>query len=180
MFRTVEISRLTINGIPDKLRQNMWMIFSGAIHQKNMNPGLYEELVEKVCYHKHEIQNIRNYSYLLQSMSRHTTTHDEIERDLHRSLPEHPAFQHSEGIDALRRVLQAYALRNPQIGYCQAMNIVSSVFLIFCNEENAFWMLASLCESLLTDYYNDKVVGAQVYSFGRNLLGHLSNSLIFR
>jgi hypothetical protein len=78
----------------------MWETLSGSLFLRFANPGLYARLLED-------------------NAGAHSAATDDIEKDLHRSLPEYAAYQTEEGIGALRRVLQAYSFKNPELGYCQ-------------------------------------------------------------
>ena len=39
MFRTNEVTELICKGIPNKLRSEIWMLMSGAIHERLANTG---------------------------------------------------------------------------------------------------------------------------------------------
>lgn len=94
-----------------RLRGEIWELTSGSLYLRLFQPTLYTDT-------------------LTQYSGRHSLSIDEIEKDLNRSLPEYPGFQSEEGIGRLRRVLGAYSWRNPDVGYCQAMNIVVAALLM--------------------------------------------------
>jgi len=52
----------------------------------------------------------------------------------------------NEGIgqQTLFRILKAYALHDPEIGYCQGMGFLTGLFLFYMPEEDAFWMLIAV------------------------------------
>ncbi|KAJ7147645.1 rab-GTPase-TBC domain-containing protein [Mycena crocata] len=140
LLRYPQCTRLVQVGLPNRLRGEMWETLSGSVYLRFSNPGFYEELLEK-------------------NTGRTTTSTEDIEKDLHRSLPEYAGYQSEEGISALRRVLQAYSFKNPELGYCQAMNILAAAILIYMSEEQAFWLLEVLCDRLLPGYYAPSMHG---------------------
>jgi len=77
----------------------MWETLSGSLYLRFANPGVYQ---------RHSMRTRAN-----------DYEHGGHEKDLHRSLPEYAGYQDEEGIAALRRVLQAYSFKNPELGYCQ-------------------------------------------------------------
>lgn len=89
----------------------MWEIVSGSFYLRLENPKSYIETIAA-------------------NSGRESLAIDEIEKDLNRSLPEYPGYQSEEGINRLRRVLSAYSWTNPDVGYCQAMNIVVAALLM--------------------------------------------------
>jgi hypothetical protein len=143
LVRVPLFGRLVRIGLPHCLRSELWEVCAGTLFERFRRPEMYEQLL------------LRNAG--LQSLSL-----EEIEKDLQRSLPEYPAFQAPEGIDCLRRVLQAYAWHNPALGYCQAMNIVASALLVYAGEAQAFWLLRHLCETALPGYYSTTMWGVVV------------------
>lgn len=90
----------------------------------------------------------------------------QIEKDLLRTFPGNEKMAGkdgtTEGIDSLRRILTAYSLRNPSVGYCQSMNFLVATLLLFCEEREAFWILATLIEDKLSpDFYSMTMLGLQ-------------------
>ncbi|KAJ7760190.1 hypothetical protein B0H14DRAFT_2973818 [Mycena olivaceomarginata] len=140
LLRYPQCTRLVQVGLPNRLRGEMWETLSGSIYLRFSNPGFYHKLLEE-------------------NTGRSTTSTEDIEKDLHRSLPEYAGYQSEEGISALRRVLQAYSFKNPELGYYQAMNILAAAILIYMSEEQAFWLLEVLCDRLLPGYYAPSMHG---------------------
>lgn len=59
------------------------------------------------------------------------------------------------------RVLRAYALRNPVIGYCQGMNFIAGLMLLVADEETAFWVLCHMCEEVNPLCYSPSMLGTK-------------------
>ncbi|CAB3411167.1 unnamed protein product [Caenorhabditis bovis] len=87
----------------------------------------------------------------------------QIDLDLARTLPTNKHFDEpgSENIEKLRNVLYAFRYHNTYVGYCQGLNRLAAIALLYLDEQDAFWFLITCVEHLQPDgYYTSSLIGA--------------------
>lgn len=146
--RDKELRLLVRKGIPPEMRGSIWQILCDTQSKRSQHDANY-------------------YSNLLSRANENGVgAANDIEKDLHRTFPTHSVYGTHKGVSILRSVLLAYSIRNPTVGYCQSMNFICAMLLLFMEEEDAFWMLACIVEDLTQVnghyYYQADLVGARI------------------
>ncbi|KAJ5965176.1 uncharacterized protein N7479_005052 [Penicillium vulpinum] len=132
-----EFRMLVLGGIPVALRAKTWSECSGASAMRI--PGYYDDLVHGVG-----------------GSDPDTSVVAQIDMDIRRTLTDNVFFRKGPGVSKLKEVLLAYSRRNPEVGYCQGMNLITgSLLLIMPTAEDAFWILTSMIEIILPQHYYD-------------------------
>ena len=156
--KSERLKRYVRKGIPAEWRGNAWWHFARGQEKLNKNKGVYSQLLQKMKQIKKQNPNEKQVQDL-----------DIIERDLNRTFPDNLHFQsgshNKEGppiIKSLRRVLVAFSLYNPKIGYCQSMNFLAGLLLLFLDEERAFWMLVIITSRYLPGVHNINLEGVNI------------------
>ena len=130
LYKTYKYSKLkerTRKGIPDGMRGIAWINIAGVSEYKKGKENLYKNLMA----------NIKNNDFIEKKEE------DVIIRDLHRTFPKSIIFNSKlgEGQRNLFRILMCMGSLNRNTGYVQGMGFLAALFLLYMDEENAFWML---------------------------------------
>lgn len=142
------------HGVPATHRRQVWSLLAKVTKKReSATPTYWQQLSQKTV--------------------RQVTTPHQIEIDLSRTFSNHPLFSSTllpggssstSGTALLRHVLVAYSERNANVGYCQSMNYLAGFLLIALrgDVETSFWILCSIVEELLFDYYTHRMQGISV------------------
>ncbi|XP_052092597.1 uncharacterized protein LOC127729029 isoform X4 [Mytilus californianus] len=145
-----ELKPLCRGGIPDRFRKQVWR---QLVHFK------CKDIMEEKGPHY-----FRNLCSHLPDSPLASQYRKQISLDLMRTMPSNIKFSSpgSKGIMDLQDVLLAYCCHNPTIGYCQGMNFIVGMALLFMDAQDAFWTLVAVAEKFFSNHYFDQnLIGAQ-------------------
>ncbi|GMP22811.1 hypothetical protein CsSME_00000659 [Camellia sinensis var. sinensis] len=160
-----ELECLVRGGVPMALRGELWQAFVGVPARRSEK--YYQDLLgaENNSSNSVEQQSLQSGKSSKGSNTCAVSVPEkwkgQIEKDLPRTFPGHPALDEN-GRNALRRLLTAYARHNPSVGYCQAMNFFAGLLLLLMPEENAFWTLVGIIDDYFDGYYSEEMIESQV------------------
>lgn len=156
-----KVKRYARKGYPPEWRGEMWWFYSGAQFKSRQMSGLYRSLVARV-----------------DNGELNKDDREAIERDLDRTFPDNIHFRpdlksarFSDGGDDeptmvrdLREVLSAFALNNPGIGYCQSLNFIAGLLLLFLKQdtERAFILLTIITQNHLPGAHARNLANTEV------------------
>ncbi|XP_069383949.1 TBC1 domain family member 2B isoform X2 [Paralichthys olivaceus] len=149
LVRSPELKALIRCGVPHEHRSQVWrwcVSFHVKKFRDHLAPDYYETLL-----------NV--------ARDKPNPASKQIELDLLRTLPnnKHYSSPSAGGIQKLRNVLMAFSWRNPDIGYCQGLNRLAAIALLYLEQEDAFWSLIAIVEVFMPrDYYTKTLLGSQV------------------
>lgn len=167
---TKTIKTLVRGGIPPSLRGYCWKTLSGCHLYRSVYPSHYYfdllEVATKLGPRDPEIE--------------------QIDKDLKRTFPSHTEFSDESGLVPLRRILCAYAIRNRvATGYCQSMNFIVAILLLFMDEEDAFWMLCVIVERITSTEFTESSdilrpsTSPALFYYQKNLAGVIVDQAAF-
>ncbi|XP_068637964.1 uncharacterized protein [Aristolochia californica] len=160
-----ELECLVQGGVPMALRGELWQAFVGVRARRVEN--YYQDLLavgmnsDDCKQSDGTLSNVTDKAANKKSDCASEKWKVQIEKDLPRTFPGHPALDEN-GRNALRRLLTAYARHNPSVGYCQAMNFFAGLLLLLMPEENAFWTLMGIIDDYFDGYYTEEMTESQV------------------
>ncbi|CAI2345941.1 unnamed protein product [Caenorhabditis sp. 36 PRJEB53466] len=147
-----DLKTLIRTGVPPAYRGRVWK--SIVTHwvkdaQAELGNGYYGSMLKKASAKKQD----GSYDAAIK----------QIDLDLARTLPTNKLFDEpdSANIEKLRNVLYAFRYHNSHVGYCQGLNRLAAIALLYLDEQDAFWFLIACVEHLQPEgYYTSSLIGA--------------------
>jgi hypothetical protein len=129
------VRRLVEEGIPKVVREHAWLILSGALQKVRARHPSYISLFPRAL-----------------EESRHV---DLIDLDISRTFQDSAEWRRKKFDQVTRRILIAYSIRNPTLGYCQGLSYIAGLLATVASEEVAFCIFTTVIEDglLPPDYY---------------------------